>query len=212
MSQVLGKTVGPIGYGLMGFTWRPQPTPIADAVETMKAALNNGATLWNGAEFYGTPEHNSMTLLKAYFTKYPEDADKVLLSIKGGSNVTTLAPEGSPEAIRRSANNILSQLGGVKKVDIFVIARRDRSVPLKDTLEVLQKEFVDTGKIGGVGISECSAETVREASKHTKVALAELELSLFSPDILKNGVAEACAQNNIPIIAYSPMSRGVSSS
>lgn len=49
----------------------------------MRAALAQGCNFWNGGEFYGTPELNSLTLLKNYFTKYPEDADKVVLSIKG---------------------------------------------------------------------------------------------------------------------------------
>jgi pyridoxine 4-dehydrogenase len=38
--------------------------------------------------------------------------------------------------------------------------------------------------------------------------MIEVELSLFSTHILTNGVAEACSELNIPIIAYSPLSRG----
>lgn len=50
----------------------------------MRASLDCGANCWNGGELYGTPERNSLHLLNEYFTKYPEDADKVVLSIKGG--------------------------------------------------------------------------------------------------------------------------------
>jgi len=194
---------------LKGFTWRPNPIPVEDAIAALKTAVESGATLWNGAEMYGPPEYNSMILLNKYFTKYPEDAAKVTLVIKGGVDVQTLAPQCSPEMIRKSADNILNQLGGKKKLDVFGINRRDRNVPLEVTLGVLQKEYVETGKIGGISLSECSADTVREASKYVKVAAVEVEVSMFTQDNLDNGVAQACAELNIPVTAYSPMGRGI---
>lgn len=53
------------------------------------------------------------------------------------------------------------------------------------------------------------AETIHEAVKYTKIVAVEAELSLFTRDILDNGVAGACAQYGIPIVAYSPMGRGM---
>lgn len=209
MAQMLGKKVGPIGLGLMGFSWRPDPIPIEKAIETLKAAFESGATVWNGAEFYGTPEYNSMTILNRYFTQYPEHADKVTLIIKGAVDPITIQPDGSPEGIRRSVDNILKQLGGKKRLDSFGIGRRDVSSSFETTLRVLKEEYVDTGKIGGVSLSECSAATIEEAAKIIDVAAVEVELSMFSPDILHNGVAAACGKHNIPITAYSPMSRGM---
>jgi pyridoxine 4-dehydrogenase len=175
----------------------------------LKAALESGLTLWNGAEFYGTPECNSMTLMKAYFTKYPQDADKVTLVIKGGTNPTTHKLDSSPEGTRRSLDNIISQLGGVKKLDGYAPTRRDPNTPLEVTYSVIQNEYIDTGKLGAVYLSECSAETIHEAAKLAKIGAAEVEMSMFTPDILTNGIAEACAQHGIPVLAYSPMGRGV---
>ncbi|KAI9171340.1 pyridoxine 4-dehydrogenase [Paramyrothecium foliicola] len=209
MPQVLGREVGPIGLGLMGLTWRPQPPPLEDAIATMKAALEEGVNFWNAGEFYGTPEYNSMTIIKAYFEKYPEDAEKVVLIVKGGTNLKLHKTDGSPENIRRSIDNIIQQLGGTKKLDVFGIARRDAQTPLGLTLNTIKQEYIDTGKIGGVSLSECRAETIHEASKFVTISAVEVELSMFSPDILKNGVAAACAEYGIPIAAYSPMSRGL---
>lgn len=193
-----------------GFTWRPNPMPVEEAIAAMKTAVETGCNLWSGAEFYGTPEYNSMTLLRAYFTKNPEDADKVVLSMKGAMDLTTHASDGSPEGIRRSMDNMIAQLGGTKKIDLFSVSRRDNNTSLQITIDVLQKEYIDTGKLGGFALSECSAETVREAAALTKVHIAEVELSLFSPDVLGNGIAQACGELGIPIEAYSPMGRGVS--
>lgn len=61
----------------------------------MRTALENNCNLWNGGDFYGPPENNSLTLLKKYYEKYPEDADKVVLNIKSGVR-PGLKPDGSP--------------------------------------------------------------------------------------------------------------------
>ncbi|PKK45431.1 hypothetical protein CI102_10011 [Trichoderma harzianum] len=211
MVQYLGKEIGPIGFGLMGLTWRQDPPPLEDAIAVMKAAVDNGLTMWNGGEFYGTPEYNSMTIIKAYFTKYPEDAEKVVLVMKGGIDFKARKPDGSPEGIRRSLDNILEQIGGVKKVDAFNCARRDPEYPLSVTFGVIQKEYIDTGKISAIALSECGVDTINEAAAVTKIAAAEIELSMFSPDVLNNGIAAACKKHDIPIIAYSPIGKGVSS-
>lgn len=209
MSQVklLNKSIGAYGYGLMGFTWRAQPPPTEQAFDAMRTALAKGANFWNGGEFYGPPERNSLVLLNEYFTKYPEDADKVVLSIKGGAAPGTLEPDGSEANVRRSVEDSLKQLGGKKKIDIFECARVDPKVPVEDTLRSLQK-LVDEGKIGGIAISEVGAKTIRRAAAVAKIAAVEVELSLWAVDILQNGVAAACAEHNIPIVAYSPLGRG----
>ncbi|KAM3497079.1 hypothetical protein MY10362_009555 [Beauveria mimosiformis] len=81
MTQLRGKDVGPIGLGLMGFTWRAKPCSQEQAIEAMHTALKHGNNLWNGAEFYGTPEYNSPVLVERYLQRYPEDADKIVLII-----------------------------------------------------------------------------------------------------------------------------------
>ncbi|SPO00947.1 probable pyridoxine 4-dehydrogenase [Cephalotrichum gorgonifer] len=208
MVQLAGKEIGPIGFGLMGLTWRQTPCPEEQAFEAMRAAIAAGSTFWNGGEFYGTPTYNSMTLLERYFSRYPEDATKVVLSMKGALG-EHLVPDSSPEGLRRSVDNITGQLKGRKAVDLFECARRDPNRPLEETLGILKKEYIDTGKIGGISLSEVSAATIHEAVKVTKVAAVEVELSLWSTDPLENGVAAACAQYNIPLVAYSPLGRGM---
>lgn len=37
---------------------------------------------------------------------------------------------------------------------------------------------IDTGKIGGISLSEVRAETIHEAVKHIKIVAVEVELSL----------------------------------
>jgi pyridoxine 4-dehydrogenase len=99
-------------------------------------------------------------------------------------------------------------LGGRKKVDVFECARVDPKTPIEETVKALG-ELVKEGKIGGIGLSEVRAETIRRAAKVHPIAAVEVELSIWATDILQNGVAKACAELGIPIVAYSPLCRGV---
>ncbi len=63
-------------------------------------------------------------------------------------------------------------------------------------------EYVKPGDIGGIALSEVSAETIRRAAKVAKITAVEIELSLWNTEPLENGVVQACAELDIPIIAY----------
>lgn len=182
----------------------------------MKTALDCGANLWNGGEIYRSPSgENSATLLEKYFAKYPEDVDKVVICIKGAVGDPAkgvMHPDGSPQEIARSIETTLQQFGGrKKKIDMFEAARLDKKTPLAVELGAIA-EYVEKGLVGGVSLSEVSAATIHEAVKITKIVAVEVELSMWSTDVLTNGVAAACAQYNIPLVAYSPLGRGVRSS
>lgn len=154
-------------------TWNHQPPSQEVCFETLNKTLKLGANFWNGGELYGTPEYNSLHLLNQYFTKYPQKADKVVLSIKGGLKVGQLIPDGSEENIRRSVDNCLRLLDGKKKIDIFECARQDPNSPVEHTVEVLAK-YVQEGKIGGIGLSEVDAETIRRAYVELKLSVCKL--------------------------------------
>ena len=207
MPTILNKEVGPIGYGLMGLTWRAQPPSQEQAFAAMTASLKAGCNNWNGGELYGSPERNSLHLLQEYFTANPGVADKVFLSIKGGLAPGEMRPDGSEKNVRRSVDECIKVLAGTKKVDLFECARVDPNTPIETTVEALGK-LVKEGKIGGIGLSEVNANTIRKAHAVHPIAAVEVELSLWSPDILSNGIAATCAELAIPIIAYSPLSRG----
>ncbi len=165
----------------------------------MRAALSADCNLWDGGEFYGTPDANSLTLLKKYFTRYPEDAEKVILNIKGALQ-PGMIPDGSPTFVRQSVEHCLEMLGDKGRIDMFECARRDPNTPLKTTIATLE-ELVKEGKIGGIALSEVNANTIRAAAKITKIVAVEIEISLFSTEPLYNGITQACGELNIPILA-----------
>ena len=113
------------------------------------------------------------------------------------------------------------------------MARVDPDVPIETSIQTLA-EFVAAGKIGGIGLSEVSAATIRRAHAVHPIAAVENELSLTSTTSIGNGVLETCRERRwslpliieekkscafadkcvilsvgITFVAYSPLSRGL---
>lgn len=177
--------------------------------KVLKTALECGANVWNGADLYGTPDNNSLHLMNRYFTKYPEDAAKVILSIKTGLvSISPYQVDASPEYLRTQVDIANKILDGKKTIDVFGPGRVDPNVPIETTVEGLA-QLVKEGKIRGIQLCEARADTIRRAAKVHKIDVVEAEVSLWSTDIFTNGVAETCAELNIPILAHTPLGAGM---
>ncbi|KAL2140418.1 hypothetical protein VTI28DRAFT_3838 [Corynascus sepedonium] len=209
MATIAGKSVSQNGLGLMRMTSPGAAMPDDEAFAVLKAALSAGVNVWNGADFYGTPDHNSLHLLARYFAKFPEDAEKVVVCIKSGIiDMKTLTLDGSPQTVRRLVADANRVLSGHKKIDIFGIARVDPKVPIEDTVGALA-ELVAAGEIGGIQLSEVGSATIRRAAAVAKIDVVEEEASLWTPEIFDNGVAETCGELGIPIMAHTPLGAGM---
>ncbi|EFX04790.1 aldo-keto reductase [Grosmannia clavigera kw1407] len=209
MVRIIGKEVGPIGVGLMSLTRPGSGVNDEQAFAVLRRAIELEAFFWNGGEFYGPENANSLVLLEKYFAKYPEDADKVVLSIKGGSDKpNTFHFDSSPANVRRSVNDCVEQLKGRKTIDLFELARHDGVTPWETSVKSLL-ELKKEGKLGHLSLSEVRAESIHRVAKVAKIEAVEIELSIVSPEVLTNGVTAACSQYDIPVIAYSPIGHGL---
>jgi pyridoxine 4-dehydrogenase len=171
----------------------------------MKAALESGSNYWNGSALYGTPEENSMTLLQRYYDIHPEDANRVVLNVKGCTDgYPKFNLNSSPEGVAVSIGEARRMLGNRGFIHQFEAARVDPKVEVEVTMEAMNKH-IDAGDIGAAALSEVNAASIRRASKITKVGAVEIELSLWCTDALENGVVQACAELDIPILAYCKM-------
>ncbi|KAL9082272.1 MAG: hypothetical protein Q9159_006558 [Coniocarpon cinnabarinum] len=207
--QISGKKVGPIGFGMMNLTIRNPPTPYEDCFAIMKKALAGGANFWNAGELYGPAGATSLELLRAYFEKYPEDREKVVISVKSCFNFAKYQPLVDAASVRENIEKCLKIADGKYFIDVFEPARMNPSqVPVEETVGAVA-EYVKAGKIGGIGLSEVDGDIIQQAVKVHPIAAVEVELSLFSTDVIENGTAAACKQHNIPLVAYSPLSRGI---
>jgi pyridoxine 4-dehydrogenase len=183
-------------------TWKDDVTPDEKAFNILKAALAAGVNVWNGADFYGTPDCNSLHSMNRYFNAYPEDADKVVLTLKSGVvDMRTFTMDGSPVGVRNFVERANTILDGKKKIDIFGCGRVDKNVPIEET--------VDEGKIGGIQLSEVNVSTIRRSAAVAKIDVGEAEISLWATDVFENGVAETCAELGIMMVARTPLGAGM---
>lgn len=208
---------GKFGFGTMSMTWTSQPPPIQQSIETLKFVTSHpeyGVKFINGGDFYGPNDANLKLLQQFLFANDPKINQDLVISIKGGVDPATLKPDGSKEYIGKSIENVASYFpkkdgnGGSGPKLIFEAARVDPQVPYKDTISYI-KEYVDNGTIDGISLSEVGIKSIETATAIAPISCVELELSLFSQDLIDNGILAFLSQKQIPIIAYSPLCRGI---
>ncbi|GJE90855.1 aldo/keto reductase [Phanerochaete sordida] len=205
--------VGKVAHGLMMMTWTPNPVPDEICFEAIKAGVDampaGVKMLLNSGEFYAQDFGTAnLELVARFFEKYPEYADRVFLSVKGGGKRTGMPmPDSSPENLRASVENINRVLRGTKKLDLFECARVDHNYPVEETTAVLAG-LVKEGLFDHIGMSECSAESLRKGNSVHPIAAVEIEVSPWSIEPETKKVLEAAEELGIAVVAYSPLGRG----
>uniref|UniRef100_A0A8H8CGA7 NADP-dependent oxidoreductase domain-containing protein n=1 Tax=Psilocybe cubensis TaxID=181762 RepID=A0A8H8CGA7_PSICU len=166
------------------------------------AALAEGSTFWDTAAYYGDNEE----LIGRWF-KHSGKRDKIFIATKGG--FTRAGTNNDPEFLKAALESSLKNLG-VDTIDLYYLARIQRTIPIEKTVAVLA-EFVKAGKVKYIGLSECSAATLRRAHAVHPITAVEVEYSPFALDIEgeKNGLLKTCRELGVAVVAYSPLGRGV---
>ncbi|CAG8779346.1 6186_t:CDS:2, partial [Racocetra fulgida] len=114
---------------------------------------------------------------------------------------------GKPEYVHEECEKSLQRLG-VDYIDLYYQHRVDPNVPIEDTVKAMA-ELVEKGKVKYLGLSECSANTLRRACKVHPIAAVQVEYSPWSLDIEENGLKKACEELGVTIVAYCPLGRGL---
>ncbi|KAG9309676.1 NADP-dependent oxidoreductase domain-containing protein [Chiua virens] len=206
-TRKIGNTpVSAIGFGAMGISaFYGTTDPDEERFKVLDAAFANGCTFWDTANVYGDSEE----LIGKWFKKTGK-RDQIFLATKFGivrDRPTKNAVDGSAKNVEDSINRSLQRLG-VDCVDLYYLHRPDPEVPIEVTVGAMAK-LIEQGKVKYLGLSECSANTLRRASKIHPIAAVQLEYSPFELDLEKNDVLKTARELGIKIIAYSPLGRGL---
>jgi aryl-alcohol dehydrogenase-like predicted oxidoreductase len=90
--------------------------------------------------------------------------------------------------------------------------RVDPAVPIEVVLEAL-RPFVEGGQIKWLGLSECSAATLRRAKAvpgiGEKIVAVQSEYSPFELTVETSGFLDAVNELGVAVVAYSPLGRGL---
>ncbi|KAJ2784455.1 hypothetical protein GGI15_002256 [Coemansia interrupta] len=203
-----------IGFGTMGLSGTYGEAPEEDSLRVLNRAADLGSTLWDTADVYGLG-HNERLLSKVLSTrraeiflctKFGHDFDEPTSSASGSFTSLIKGVNGQPSYVRRAVERSLERLG-VDRIDLYYQHRVDPQVAIEDTVGALA-ELVRQGKIRYIGLSECSAETLRRAYRVHPIAAVQSEYNAWSLDVEHNGVLEACRELGVTLVAYAPLGRG----
>ena len=202
--MIAGREVDPIGLGCMSLSWAYGVPPSDDeGVALIHRALDLGYDHLDTANIYGLG-HNETLLGRALKGR----RGRVFLASKMGITVDgdKRGISCSPGAIRRCIDESLARLQ-TDHIDLYYMHRRDFTVPIEESMGAMA-ELVAAGKIGAVGLSEMSAETLRRAHAVHPVAAMQTEYSPWTRNA-EIAVLDACAELGTTFVAFSPVARGV---
>ncbi|ORX73067.1 aryl alcohol dehydrogenase [Linderina pennispora] len=203
-----------IGLGCMGFSPIYGEVDDQESLQTINHALDVGCSFLDTADVYGLGGNEKLlsNVLKDrrddvfLCTKFGNAWRDPEPGFQGGFADLLVGVKGDSEYVRKSFQNSLDRLG-VDRIDLYYQHRVDTSVPIEETVGAMA-ELVKAGKVRYLGLSECSAETLRRAYKVHPIAAVQVEYNCWSLDIEQNGLLEACRELGVTVVAYSPLGRG----
>ncbi|WP_233503408.1 aldo/keto reductase [Sphingomonas psychrotolerans] len=209
MTSLPTRTIGPftvsaIGLGCMNLSHAyGHPVSEEDGAALLGRALDLGVTFLDTAALYGGG-NNERLLAKAVMHRRAQFtlSSKCVLDMHDGKR----GLDGSPTAIARTLDGALQRLG-TDYIDLYSLHRLDRNVPVEESVGALVRAK-EAGKIGAIGLSEMSAETIRRAHAVHPIAAVQSEYSpvVRNPEI---AVLDTCRELGIGFVAFSPVARGL---
>ncbi|MGE7776192.1 aldo/keto reductase [Chitinophaga sp. NPDC101104] len=193
-----------------------------DSIASVRASIDNGVTTLDTAPFYGFGLSEAMIgeAIKGY------DRSKIQLLSKfglvwDGSNqgkgafffdaeengkTIPVYKYASKANVIKEAEESLKRLD-TDYIDLLQIHWPDNTTPIAETMEALEI-LLQQGKIRAAGVSNYNLEQVKEARKTLHIASNQMGYSMLNRSI-ENELVPYALENNLGIIAYSPMERGL---
>jgi aryl-alcohol dehydrogenase-like predicted oxidoreductase len=199
-------TVSTIGLGCYGMSGAYGPADDAEAIATIRCALDLGVNLLDTSASYGKG-HNHCLIGEAIRGRRHD----VVVHSKSGSprdgSSDAVRGGGDPRYLRQTCEESLTNLG-IETLDVFCMSRVDPNVPIEESVGGMA-ELVKEGKTRFISLSECSAESLRRGSAVHPLASLQMEYSLFSRDAEQQGQIDACKELGAPMMAYAVLGRGM---
>jgi|SRR5579883_500912 len=191
-----------IGGGGWAFAWGSQDD--RDSIATIREAIDLGINWIDTAAVYGLG-HSEEVVAKALegvakrpyvFTKCARvwnEQRQIGKSLKAAS-------------IRAECEASLKRL----KIDVIDLYQIHWPEPPEDIDEGWQTmvKLKEEGKVRWIGVSNFSAEQMKQVSKFGPITSLQPPYSMIRPEVEEN-ILPYCLANNIGVIAYSPMASGL---
>jgi aryl-alcohol dehydrogenase-like predicted oxidoreductase len=203
-----GLKISEITYG----NWLTHGSQVENDVATqcVRAALDNGITSFDTADVYANTKAETVLgeALKGERRESLEIFTKVFWPTgPGGPNDSGLSRKHILESINGSLRRLQTD-----HVDLYQAHRYDVETPLEETMQAFA-DVVRQGKALYIGVSEWTAEQIREA--HRMATDLGVQLISSQPQysmlwrIIEPEVVPTCEELGISQIVWSPIAQGV---
>lgn len=206
-----GLIIPNIGLGCMGMTGFGDIDTYGkadekEAIATIHRSLELGGNFLDTADLYG-PFKNEQLIAKAI----EGNREEYIIATKFGWEIDdneqiTWKINGTREYVKKSVERSLKNLK-TDYIDLYYMHRLDKNVPVEETVGAMS-DLVKEGKIGNIGLSEVSSETVKKAHAVHPISAVQSEYSLFERTVEEKGVLKTLHELGIGFVAYSPLGRG----
>lgn len=192
----------------------------SDSMDAIKASIDNGICSIDTAPVYGMGA--SEELVGKAIKGYDRDSLQILTKFgmiwdrqKGDFAFERADNAGHPRKIYRYGgyeNAIQEVEASLKRlqtdyIDLIQLHWPDSTTPIQETMEAMQK-MLDEGKVKAIGVCNYSAAQLKEAQQTVQLASNQVPYSMLNRKI-EQEVVPFAADEDISIIAYSPMERGL---
>lgn len=188
----------------MSSIWGGSTPAETESIATIHAALDNGINFLNTGDFYGAG-HNELLIGKAIKGR----RDDAFISVKFGAifhNGQWLGMDLRPIAIKNFINYSLTRLG-IDAIDLYQPSRIDNSVPLEDIIGTVA-DLIQEGKVRSIGVSEITADQLRQANRVHPISALEIGYSLADRQI-ESDLLPTAQELGIAVVAFANTAEGL---
>lgn len=191
-----------------------------EAIKAIRSAYDFGVTSIDTAPVYGQGEseeivaeaikglpRDKLQLLTKYGMRWDDKKGELAFKSKDneGRDIDIYRYAGK-ESVIKECEDSLRRLG-TDYIDLYQIHWPDTTTPIDETMEAVAM-LIQQGKVRHAGVCNYSAAQVKEARKYIDIVSNQVPYSMILRDI-ESELVPYCVENNIAILAYSPLQRGL---
>lgn len=189
-----------------------------DAIQAIHASIDGGATSIDTAPVYGygrseeivakaiKGRRDKVQLLTKYGLRWDSKEGEHFFDWSDESGEMNIYRNARKKSVILECENSLKRLQ-TDYIDLFQCHWRDPSTPVEETMEAVA-QLLKEGKIRAAGVSNYTPADMEAARKVCPIASDQPPYSMVVRDI-EHDVVPFCLTNNIGLIVYSPLQRGL---